>query len=90
MALSLQQSKQKMKQEFQELLDQAGIERSNIPLLGLGSVVSGEQMLNIFAELVASKQREKCANLADEYATWGGSNFYSWFKKLANDIRSIK
>jgi len=33
-------------------------------------------------------EREACAKLADEYATWGGSNFYDWFKKLAAAIRA--
>lgn len=33
-------------------------------------------------------ERERCAALADEYATWGGSNFYEWFKKLAAAIRA--
>ena len=37
------------------------------------------------AEAVA-KGREGCAKMADEYATWGGSNFYDWFKKLATAI----
>jgi hypothetical protein len=41
-----------------------------------------------FARLVAAKEREACAKLADEYATWGGSNFYDWFKKLAAAIRA--
>ena len=40
-----------------------------------------------FAKLVAAHEREACAKLADEYATWGGSNFYDWFKKLAAAIR---
>jgi len=39
------------------------------------------------AEEVARK-REGCAKMADEYATWGGSNFYDWFKKLATAIRA--
>ena len=39
------------------------------------------------AEAVA-KEREGCAKMADEYATWGGSNFYDWFKKLATAIRA--
>lgn len=39
------------------------------------------------AEAVA-KEREGCAKMADEYATWGGSNFYGWFKKLATAIRA--
>ena len=33
-------------------------------------------------------ERERCAKMADEYATWGGSNFYAWFKKLAAAIRA--
>lgn len=36
----------------------------------------------------AYKEREACAKLSDEYATWGGSNFYDWFKKLATAIRA--
>ena len=39
------------------------------------------------AEAVA-REREGCAKMADEYATWGGSNFYDWFKKLAAAIRA--
>jgi hypothetical protein len=41
-----------------------------------------------FAELVCAEEREACAKLADEYATWGGSNFHDWFKKLSADIRA--
>ena len=33
-------------------------------------------------------EREACAKLADEYATWGGSNFFDWFKKLSAAIRA--
>jgi hypothetical protein len=44
--------------------------------------------INAFAKLVAAKEREACAKMADEYATWGGSNFYDWFKKLAVAIRA--
>ena len=36
----------------------------------------------------ASQEREACAKLADEYATYGGSNFNEWFKKLAAEIRA--
>jgi hypothetical protein len=47
---------------------------------------------NVFAEnfavLVAAAEREACAKLADEYATWGGSNFFDWFKKLSAAIRA--
>ena len=32
-------------------------------------------------------ERERCAKLADEYATWGGSNFAEWFRKCAAAIR---
>ena len=41
-----------------------------------------------FAEFVRAEEREACARLADEYATWGGSNFHDWFKKLSADIRA--
>ena len=34
------------------------------------------------------EEREACAKLADEYATYGGSKFYDWFKKLAIHIRA--
>jgi len=44
--------------------------------------------LEAFAKLVAAKEREACAKLADEYATYGGSKFYDWFKKLAIHIRA--
>ena len=37
---------------------------------------------------VAATEREACAKLADEYATWGGSNFFDWFKKLSAAIRA--
>jgi hypothetical protein len=39
-------------------------------------------------KLAAAKEREACAKMADEYATWGGSNFYDWFKRLAVAIRA--
>jgi hypothetical protein len=41
-----------------------------------------------FVNLVAAKEKEACAKLAEEYGTWGGSNFYEWFKKLATEIRT--
>jgi hypothetical protein len=47
-----------------------------------------DAMLERFATLVAAAEREACAKLADEYATWGGSNFFAWFKKLSADIRA--
>jgi hypothetical protein len=39
-------------------------------------------------DAAVAAERERCAKLADEYATWGGSNFYEWFKKLAAAIRA--
>lgn len=33
-------------------------------------------------------EREACAKLADDYATWGGSNFFNWFKRLSSAIRA--
>jgi hypothetical protein len=46
--------------------------------------------LETFAKLAAAKEREACAKLAEEYGTWGGSNFKEWFDKLATEIRSKK
>ena len=64
----------------------------------LHSVIAGNQQFTTWTvstphlvELVnraVKAEREACAKLADEYATWGGSNFYDWFKKLATAIRS--
>lgn len=39
-------------------------------------------------EAAVAAERERCAKLADEYATWGGSNFAAWFNKLAAAIRT--
>ena len=47
-----------------------------------------EEQLERFAAFVRADEREACAKLADEYATWGGSNFFAWFKKLSADIRA--
>ena len=46
-----------------------------------------EKGVAAFTEAV-SLEREACAKVADEYATWGGSNFYFWFKALAKEIRA--
>jgi predicted transcriptional regulator len=46
-----------------------------------------EQLVHC-AKLVAAKEREACAKLAEEYGTWGGSGFYEWFKKLGAEIRA--
>lgn len=47
-----------------------------------------DEELKAFAALVAAAEREACAKLADEYATWGGSNFFDWFKKLSAAIQA--
>ena len=47
-----------------------------------------EVRITEFAKLVAAKEREACAQLAEEYGTWGGSGFYEWFKKLGAEIRA--
>jgi hypothetical protein len=39
-------------------------------------------------ERARADERERCAAMADEYATWGGSNFRAWFLKLAAAIRA--
>ena len=46
-----------------------------------------EKGVAAFTEAV-NLEREACAKVADEYATWGGSNFYFWFKALAKEIRA--
>jgi hypothetical protein len=74
--------------EIIEMARQAGIPNANIPSLAFGQVETGLKLLEAFAKLVAAKEREACAKMADEYATWGGSNFYDWFKKLAVAIRA--
>ena len=48
---------------------------------------SADQM-RAYAEQAVAAERERCAKLADEYATWGGSNFAAWFTKLAAAIRA--
>jgi len=53
-----------------------------------GNVYGGHLELEAFAALARVDEREACAKLADEYATWGGSNFFAWFKKLSADIRA--
>lgn len=47
-----------------------------------------ERFAQLVAAQAAAEEREACARMADEYATWGGSNFYDWFKKLATAIRA--
>jgi hypothetical protein len=39
-------------------------------------------------EAAVKAEREACAKVCDEYATWGGSNFFDWFKKLSAAIRA--
>jgi len=33
-------------------------------------------------------EREACAMVCDDYATYGGTNFNEWFIKLSADIRA--
>jgi len=42
----------------------------------------------LMCKKMVAAEKEACAKLADEYATWGGSNFFAWFKKLSADIRA--
>lgn len=44
--------------------------------------------IRAYAEQAVAAERERCAKLADEYATYGGSNFAAWFTKLAAAIRA--
>jgi anti-sigma factor RsiW len=47
-----------------------------------------DDQLRDYATAAVKAEREQCARLADEYATWGGSNFVAWFQKLAAAIRA--
>ncbi len=44
------------------------------------------QML-AYGKACAEQERERCAEVCEEHATWGGSNFAEWFKKCAAEIR---
>ena len=63
-------------------------EGSAPPLPGEDGEEHCKRMCQIAWSNGAFKSREACAQLADEYATWGGSNFFDWFKKLAAAIRA--
>ena len=65
--------------EIIEIARQAGFKMENSAAI---------QAAEIFAKLLAAKEREACAKLAEEYGTWGGSGFYEWFKKLGAEIRA--
>lgn len=55
----------------------------------LGEYVSGPVQFAWEAwQASRAAERERCAKLAEEYATWGGSNFHAWFTKLAAAIRA--
>ncbi len=72
-----------MNQELIDMAKQAGF------MQHLGVIcIPNTLALERFSALVAAAEREACAKLADEYATWGGSNFFDWFKKLSADIRA--
>ena len=62
--------------------DNASVEAVNRARVALRAAI--EQHV---AEEVA-KEREVCAELADECATWGGSNFCIAFERLAAAIRA--
>lgn len=51
---------------------------------------AAELALGVEAQIAAAvaAERERWARRADEYATWGGSNFAEWFGKLAAEIRT--
>lgn len=55
---------------------------------GVVSAYTADQMRAMFK---AGREQglESAAKLSDEYATWGGSNFCSWFTKLSAAIRSM-
>ena len=78
---------QEQKQICKWAEDAGGILLSDSENWGLGYEFELYQ-LEAFAALVAAAEREACAKLADEYATWGGSNFFDWFKKLSAAIQA--
>ena len=51
---------------------------------------AADAIASLEAERDAARREamEECARMADEYATWGGSNFHAWFTKLAAAIRA--
>jgi hypothetical protein len=70
-----------------ELAKQHGIQYRLTPE-GTTEMWCHDRNVQAFAEAVRAAERERCAKLADEYATWGGSNFHAWFTKLAAAIRA--
>lgn len=54
----------------------------------LGVVLDELDSLRNDAAAAVAAERERCAKLAEEYATCGGSNFHAWFTKLAAAIRA--
>lgn len=56
--------------------------------LGLPSALAQIEAVKQLVDEAVANEREACAKLADEYATYGGSNFYAWFKKLSTAIRA--
>jgi hypothetical protein len=53
----------------------------------IGHELFSPQQMRAYAMAHIAAERERCAAMADEYATWGGSNFHKWFTKLAAAIR---
>ena len=72
-----------MNQELIDMAKEAGFFIGDNPLWDLS-----KKQYEAFAALVAAAEREACAKVCDEYATWGGSNFFDWFKKLSAAIRA--
>jgi hypothetical protein len=64
---------------FAKLVEEKATEKAN---------AKANASWTLMCEKMVAFEREACAKLADEYATWGGSNFYDWFKKLAAAIRA--
>lgn len=58
------------------------------PISATSCIVELERFAQLVTAQAAAEEREACARMADEYATWGGSNFYDWFKKLSAAIRA--
>jgi hypothetical protein len=77
--------------QFESSDDRLAWERASLPVRLNIPLFTADQMRSYVLQAASSarmEERERCAKLCDEYATWGGSNFYDWFKKCASAIRS--
>jgi hypothetical protein len=61
--------------------------RRTMAQCGMGGYIIDDAAVRL-ASSIEAEERERCAKMADEYATWGGSNFSAWFEKLAAAIRA--